>query len=169
MTKPFQSEYNSYYQKYIDALPEGDICNILEAQQFSISKLLSSISEEKSLYRYAEGKWSIKEVVGHIIDTERIFGYRVLRISRGDKQPLVSFDENDYIKNSDYNNIRFKFIAEEFLLVRKSNLIQFCHLSEDKWTKIGNAGGYDITVRALVYIIAGHAEHHIKVLKNKYL
>lgn len=169
MTKPTKNEYAPYYQKYIDTIPEGEICNILEAQLYSISKFLSSIDEEKSLFRYSDGKWSIKEVLGHVIDTERIFGYRALRISRGDQLPLASFDENEYIKNSDYDKIPFKHIVEEFSLVRKSNLILFCNMIDDKWIRKGNAGGYDVTVRAIVHIIAGHAEHHIRIINERYL
>lgn len=167
--KPTPNEYKAYYGNYIGLVPDGNVLEILSNQNEVIANLLGEISEEKSIYRYAENKWSIREVVGHIIDTERIFAYRALRISRNDKAVLAGFEQDDYVPNSNHNNILIKNLAEEFSLVRKANIKLFETFTDEMWLRTGTASGSTVSVRAAVYVIAGHPIHHINVLKEKYL
>jgi len=165
---PQSNEYAEYYGKYILLVKEGNILDTLENQLQNLTDLLSKIDDEKSNFRYAEGKWSVKEVLGHILDTERIFAYRALRISRNDKQPLLSFDENEYINQSNYGNISFKHVVNEFSLVRESNILMFKNFTDEMWLRIGTASNYQVSVRAVAYILVGHAEHHKNILIERY-
>lgn len=169
MNRPDITEYAEYYHKYIQVVPNGDISDILENQLNTAVELFSNISEEKSKYRYAPGKWSIREVLGHIIDAERVFSYRALRFSRGDQKPLQGFDENEYIRNSNYDKTNLLLLIEEFYGIRKSTIALFKSMSNDMWLKKGNASGYDVSVRGLAYIIVGHTEHHLEIIKERYL
>jgi uncharacterized protein YjhX (UPF0386 family) len=169
MNRPDKTEYAEYYHKYVSEVPEGNITDILEDQLNSSVEFLSGISEDKSIYRYHPGKWSIREVLGHIIDSERVFAYRALRFSRGDQKPLQGFDENLYINNSNYNMMGIQFLIEEFFHLRKSTVALFRSLKNEMWLNKGNASGYDVTVRGLAYIIAGHTEHHLRIIKERYL
>lgn len=169
MNRPDKSEYAEYYHKYVVEVPEGDITDILESQLNSTVEFLSNISEDKSLYKYESNKWSVREVLGHIIDSERVFAYRALRFSRGDQKPLQGFDENLYISNSNYDNISLQLLIEEFFHLRKSTISLFRSMKNEMWLNKGNASGYDVTVRGLAYIIAGHTEHHLRIIKERYL
>lgn len=169
MNRPDKTEYAEYYHKYIQAVPNGDISDILENQLNTTVELFSNITEEKSLYRYAPGKWCIREVLGHIIDAERVFAYRALRFSRGDQKPLQGFDENEYINNSSYERRNLPMLIEEFFNIRKSTISLFKSMHNEMWLKRGNASGYDVSVRGLAYIIAGHTEHHLEIIKERYL
>lgn len=168
-TKPNVSEYAPYYGKYIGLVPDGNILDILVEQNEFINNFFSEISEEKSTYRYAEGKWSIREVLGHIIDTERIFAYRALRISRNDKTALPGFEQDDYVPNSNHANTSIKNLTEEFVLVRKANLKLFESFTDEMWMRTGTASGNPVSVKAAVYVLAGHPIHHINVIKERYL
>ncbi len=169
MNRPDKNEYAEYYHKYVTCVPDGDIRDVLEDQLNSTITFLSNIDEEKSKLRYAPGKWSLREVLGHIIDSERVFVYRALRFSRGDEKPLQGFDENLYIHNSNYDSTNFSRLIEEFSLIRQSTVALFTSLRDEQWLKKGNASGHDVTVRGLAYIIAGHSEHHLNVIKERYL
>lgn len=169
MNRPDKTEYAEYYHKYIQAVPNEDISDILEDQLNTAVGLFSNITEEKSQYRYEPGKWSIREVLGHIIDAERVFAYRALRFSRGDQKPLQGFDENEYINNSNYDKTNLTLLIEEFSNIRKSTIALFKSLNNEMWLKKGNASGHDVTVRGLAYIIAGHTEHHLEIIKERYL
>lgn len=169
MNRPDKNEYAEYYHKYVTYVPDGDIRDVLEDQLNSTITFLSNIDEEKSKLRYAPGKWSMREVLGHIIDSERVFAYRALRFSRGDDKPLQGFDENLYIHNSNYDSTNFSRLIEEFSLIRQSTVALFTCLRDEQWLKKGNASGYYVTVRGLAYIIAGHTEHHLNVIKERYL
>ncbi|MDQ7817879.1 MAG: DinB family protein [Melioribacteraceae bacterium] len=169
MNRPDKTEYAEYYHKYVEAVPDGDISDVLEDQLIAAVNLFSNISEDKSKQRYAPGKWSIREVLGHIMDAERVFAYRALRFSRGDQKPLQGFDENEYINNSNYDKTNLSLLIEEFLNLRRSTISVFRSMKNEMWLKKGNASGYDVTVRGLAYIIAGHAEHHFEVIKERYL
>lgn len=166
--KPRDDEFAEYYKKYISLVPETDIINYLDEQNKRMFSSLSAVNENKSLFRYAENKWSIREVLGHMTDTERIFAYRALRISRGDLQHLLSFDENQFITESNYHNIEFKILLNEFSLLRSSNVLMIKGFKKDMWTKVGTASNNSVSVRALVYIMAGHVEHHMNILKERY-
>lgn len=169
MQRPNQDEYAPYYHQYIKDVSQIDIIEYLAQQLDEAVKLFSGISESKSSFRYAEDKWSIKEVLGHIMDAERIFAYRALCISRNDKNNLPGFDENDFIRNSNYSALLTKDILEEFAALRQSNLKMFKNFSEEMWTRKGMANKNQVTVRAIAYILAGHALHHLNVLRERYL
>lgn len=169
MERPNKNEYAEYYHKYVEKVPHGNIVGILEDQFGTITNFFSQITEEKSKYRYAPNKWSIREVLGHIIDAERVFSYRAMRFSRSDSRSLQSFDENHYIKNSNYDSIPLQMLIEEFASLRKTNIYMFKGFSEKMWLAKGIASENEVSVRALAYIMVGHAEHHMRVVKEKYL
>ena len=131
--------------------------------------LLASLDETKAAYRYAEGKWSVKQVIGHFIDCERIFAYRALAIARGETQPLPGFEEDDYVRNASFDNWKLGDLAEHYALVRRANIVLFHNLPDDAWTRRGSASDNPITVRAIAWIIVGHERHHVKVLRERYL
>jgi len=168
-TKPQATEYLPYYDRYISLVPEGDVLSTLSAQLDSTLSTLRSVSEEKAGFRYAPDKWSIKEVVGHITDGERIFAYRALRFARNDQTPLPGFEQDDYVRNATFDDCKLSDLVDEFEHVRRGNLLMFRHLDKEAWTRRGTASDAEISVRALVYILAGHELHHMKVLKEKYL
>ncbi len=168
-SRPESGEYAPYYEKYIQ-LVSGD--NSVLAVQKSLDEtqgLLSQIDEEKSLFRYAEGKWSIKEIVGHLIDTERIFGFRALCFARNDKNVIAGMEQDDYVRNANFDNVRFAKLAEEFRLVRGATIAMFQNFTADAWLRSGIASDNLVTVRALAFMIAGHEIHHLNILKERYL
>jgi hypothetical protein len=141
----------------------------LEEQAGSTAALLSSLTEEQGNHRYGPDKWTIKEVIGHLADTERIFAYRALRISRGDATPLEGFDQDGYVRMGGFNSLALASVAADFSAVRSSTLTLFRSLSEDAWARRGTANKNEVSVRALAFIAAGHELHHIDILKKKYL
>jgi len=169
LSRPAADEYNAYYDRYITKVPDGDIVQILATQIASTLQLLESIPESKGDYRYAEGKWTVKESVLHVIDAERIFGYRALRIARGDKTPLPGFEQDDYVPFSRAGERTVRDIAEELGDVRRSSVALFAHLDEEAMSRRGTASNNPVTPRALAYIIAGHERHHVAILREKYL
>ena len=169
MLKPETSEYNPYYEKYISLIEEGELLNALERQPSELRSLLNGLDEEKGKYAYADGKWSIKEVLSHLIDGERIFSYRVLRISRGDETPIEGFEQDGYIENSHANERSFEDLLEELSLQREANLRMLKNLRDDGWKRLGTASQSPVSVRALGFIMAGHVRHHINILKAQYL
>lgn len=166
--KPPASEYASYYEQYI-SLVGDDVLAAMESQHASTLSLLRGISEERGNFRYAEGKWSIKELVGHVIDGERIFVHRALRFARNDHTELPGFDQDTYVANSNYNNLRLSDITEEFEAVRRSTLAMFRNFDPSAWQRRGIANKNEISVRALAFIIAGHERHHMEILRTRYL
>ncbi|MBN8695920.1 MAG: DinB family protein [Bacteroidetes bacterium] len=169
MKRPQVNEHPAYYTHYIGLVKGDNILKQLEDQVIDIQAIISEIPEEKENYAYAPGKWTIKEVLGHIIDTERIMAYRALRFARKDKTALPGFDENEYVANSDYNKRTLYDIAHEFAIVRESNLALFKHFNEEALDQRGTANNNEATVRAILFMIAGHANHHLNVIKTKYL
>lgn len=166
---PEATEYAPYYAGYVSLVPEGDILTTLAEQMDSTVRFLRSIDEEKASHRYAAGKWSIKELVGHITDGERIFAYRALRFARNDKTELPGFEQDDYIRNASFDAIPFDELVREFELVRGANLLMFKHLDAEAWLRRGVASEAEVSVRALAFIMAGHVQHHIEILKTRYL
>jgi DinB superfamily len=166
---PDRSEAAEYYFTYIDQVPAGDICETLEAQSAETLGLLQGISEEDSLRRYAPEKWSIREVVSHLNDTERVFVYRALWFARGFDSPLPSFDQNVAISAAGADDRAWNSHVEEFRAVRAGTLAFFQNLPANAWTRSGIASGNPFTVRALAYIVAGHVTHHTKILQTRYL
>jgi uncharacterized damage-inducible protein DinB len=169
MMRPSENDYAQYYNSYVKNVIEENVLVQLKNQLNETNKLLKSISEEKSFYAYAEGKWSIKELVGHLIDAERIFSYRAVAISRGETQPLPGWDEKIYTGKGDFNKRKLLDLAEELRLLREANLLQFRNFSEEMLKQRGVASNYEVTVLALLFIIAGHEAHHLKILKERYL
>lgn len=166
---PAKTEYASYYERYVSLVPEGDILSTLAEQTDSTLRALRGIDEEKAGHRYAPGKWSIKELVGHIIDTERIFAYRALRFARNDRTELPGFEQDDYIINSAFDALPLEELAREFEFVRNGNLLMLRHLDDAAWQRRGVASENEVSVRALAYIMAGHERHHMEILKSRYL
>src|SRR5687768_8854544 len=152
MKRPQPDEFDPYYGTYINTVSEN-VLGELEHQAIAFSTFLKQIPDIKAYYAYAEGKWSVKEVVGHMIDTERIMAYRALRIARNDQTPLASFEENDYVANATFNDRSLASLAEEFEAVRISNIYLFKHLSEDELNRRGTASNKPVSVRALLYIL----------------
>lgn len=169
MNRPEKEEYNAYYETYVSLVEETDIVSALENQMSDLQNALGGVSEEKSLYAYAEGKWTIKELVGHLIDGERIFAYRALRIGRADATPLEGFEQDGYIENANFNARTLDNLMEELSLVRRANILLFRNLDESAWRRVGTASDSPVSVRALAYIMVGHIRHHTNILRGKYL
>lgn len=166
--QPDPNDYNSWYTGYVSLVPEEDVLSAIETQSSETQKLLASLDEEKAAHRYAEGKWSIRQVIGHVTDAERVFGYRALCISRGDENPLPGFDEKEYIQTANFDAWKVGDLAELYALGRRANIVMFRNLPPEAWTRRGTASGWPITVNALAYIIVGHERHHLKVLRERY-
>jgi hypothetical protein len=169
MNRPETSEYDPYYERYISLVADSDIIGVLGAQPTRLQDIFTAMPEENGEFRYAEGKWSIKELLGHVIDGERMFAYRTFRISRGDETPIEGFEQDGYIENAHSNDRSFADLLDEFSLLRRANMIFFKNLTDDAWLRVGTANKVQISVRALVYIMAGHIEHHLEILKDRYL
>lgn len=166
---PDQTEYFPYYGRYIELVRTGDIVATLAEQPSETIALLSSLTEEQGNFSYAPGKWSIKQVLGHVNDSERIFAYRALRISRNDKTPLAGFEQDDCVRDGPFEHCRLGTLIEEFQAIRRATVLLFQQLNPDDWLRRGTASETEVSVRALAYIIAGHELHHRGVLKEKYL
>jgi hypothetical protein len=169
MNKPDSTEYATYFEKYISLVPEGEIVETLGLQIDSTLSLIRGLSAAQGDLRYAPGKWSVKEVIGHLIDTERIFAYRALRFARNDATPLPGFDENGFVANADFGSRSLADLAEEFEHTRKSKVCLFKNLDGDSSPRIGVASDNKLSVRAIAYIIAGHELHHLGILRSRYL
>lgn len=167
--RPDPSEYTPYYGKYIDLVPDGDILDTLERQGSDTAILLGGVDPDRGEHRYAPGKWTLNQVLVHVMDTERIFAYRALRFSRGDETPLPGFEQDDYIKH--VANVRYHLsdLAAQFARLRASNLDLFRGFTRDMLLEKGEASGNPISVRALLWLIAGHERHHMKIIRVQYL
>ena len=167
--RPAISDYAEYYQKYIDLVKGDDIFKILVEQNMESQNVLNSFSESKGNYSYAEGKWTVKEVIGHIMDVERIFAYRALCIARGETKPLPGMDQDYYVKNGNFNKRQLIDINYEYRLVRESNILLFGGFDKSVLQNRGNASGYEVTVLALMFMTAGHVKHHLNILMERYM
>ena len=168
IARPKPGEYAPYYERYIALVQGEDILNILDQQRRQTMLLLSGRDEEDGNFRYAPDKWSAKEVLGHLCDSERIFAYRALRISRGDSTPLAGFEQDDYVRNGPFANRPLSDLVEEFIAVRRATLSLLRSLDEPAWMRRGIANNHEVSVRGLAYIIAGHELHHRRILEEKY-
>ena len=166
---PKASEYAAFYANYITKVGQENIFEVLLDSQKSTKRLLSKISEKKSNYRYADDKWSIKEVLGHMIDVERIMTYRALRFYRNDKQELAGFDDEEYVKAANFGDRKFTDMIKEFDIVRQATLALFEGFNVEKLGRAGMSSGYLMSVKALMYVVAGHEIHHIGILNDRYL
>jgi hypothetical protein len=167
--RPGENEYGSFYAGYIQRVPDGDIFEVLARQGDMLRALLATLPAQQADFRPGPAEWSIKEVIGHIDDAERMFAYRALRISRADQTPLPGFEQDDYVRAANFGERTLSDLLEEFELLRRANLLAFNRLSSEASQRLGTASGYAVSVRALLYIMAGHVEHHAESLRKDYL
>ena len=167
--RPAETEFAEYYRNYVGLVPDGDIIAILATQIEDTLALVRDLTEQQALHAYAPGKWSVKQVIGHIIDAERIFGYRILRFARRDTTPLASFNENEYAANAMSDSRPLASLVAELSAVRRATVALLAGLPADPWTRSGPASGYDVSVRAIAWITAGHELHHREILTSRYL
>jgi hypothetical protein len=167
--KPAKSEFLPYYERYIALVPDGDVISTLTSQMTDTQSLLRALPASVATYRYAPDKWSVNEVVGHLIDSERIFTGRALRFARNDATPIPGFEQDDYVRNATFDAYPLSELAAEFEAVRKCTLFLFRHMDEEAWIRRGVANNAEVSVRALAYIIAGHELHHREILSARYL
>lgn len=167
--RPKPGDYNPYYDRYINLI-EGDDINEVLKNQIKLSEVfLKTLTEEHGNYSYEDGKWTVREVIGHLIDTERIMAYRALVFARNEKQPLPGFEQDDYVAESNFNERTLDDLVNEFIAVRNSNIILFKSFDKNILVRKGIASDNEISVIALIYIIAGHEKHHLRILKERYL
>ena len=167
--RPAPSEYNSFYDGYVQSVPDGDFVQTLQAQRLELANWISTLSEQDAAYKYAPGKWSIKEVFGHIIDTEWIFTYRALRFARGDRGPLPGMDQDQFMAGANFAERSLSDMLIEFEGLRSASIQLLSSFSVEILDRSGTASDNLVTVRALCWIIAGHCEHHLKILKERYV
>jgi len=163
------NEYPVFYKTYIQELEEVELIEEMEICLHEFIKFVQNIPMDKFDCQYEEGKWTIKEIIQHLIDTERVFSYRALRISRNDKTPLPGFDENEYVANSNGKERSLQSLLTEMAVVRQSTLSLFNSFSQEQVTKIGIASNREVSVRAIGFIIIGHQKHHQKIFIERYL
>ena len=168
-SRPSAEEYATFYRGYVDAVPAGDLIGLLEQQNDETERLLASLPDEAARYAYAEGKWTVKEVVAHVADTERVMAYRALRFARGDATPLPGFDQDDYVRGFPVGHLPLRTLLDDLAVVRRATLSLFRILPEEALARRGTASGAAVTVRALGCIIAGHERHHVRILRERYL
>jgi hypothetical protein len=166
--RPGQAEFAPFYTGYVSLVPEADIMAVLEGQAADVRRQAQMFSPEREQFRYADGKWSVREVLGHVTDAERVFGFRAFCFSRGDENPLPGFDENEYVSRSGFDRFSLADLVQEFGQLREANLAVLRRLDGDAWRRMGTASGNPVSVRALAYIMAGHVRHHLHILSTRY-
>ena len=164
-----QNEYAPYYQPYVELVQDGDLITILSEQMEEMVAFLKDITDLQAEYRYGEGKWSLKEVIGHVIDAERIMAYRLLSIARGESQNLPGFNEEDYVQRAAFTKQSVDELLQHFSIVRQSTVVLLKSLGDEDWLRRGSANNYEVTVRALAVIIAGHELHHRHIINERYM
>lgn len=167
--RPAEDAVPAFYRGYVARVPDGDIAATLTAQIDDTASLLAHLSDEQALHRYATGKWSIKEVVGHVADAERVFAYRILRFARGDATPLAGFDENQYVPAGRFDDRSLADLIGEFRAVRAATTVLLRGLPFDSLDRRGTANGVPLTARAIAWTTAGHELHHRHILRERYL
>jgi hypothetical protein len=168
MRRPAETEYAPHYGTYVSLVPEADVAAALEAQPAQLRQLAGAIDKDRETYRYAPGKWSIREVLGHVIDTERVFGYRAFSIGRGEQQPLARFDQDAYLAAAGFDKRPLADLVNEFGVVREANLLALRNLTDVDWDRTGTVGGNPMSARAIAFIMAGHVRHHLRILQEQY-
>jgi DinB superfamily len=169
LERPPATEYAPYQAGYVACVPDGDIFEILSRQGAEFPAFLRSLGEARSSHRYAPGKWTIKEMIGHVNDTERVLAYRALRFARGDETPLPSFEQDQYVPMGNFGARTLASLADEFAHLRAATLDLYYHLDEDALTRRGSASGFIVSVRAMAFVMAGHVAHHERILRERYL
>ncbi|RUS43093.1 DinB family protein [Cohnella sp. AR92] len=167
--RPQADEYGAHFGTYISLTPEGDLIELLEKQGQATVSLIESLTEEQALHRYAPGKWSIKEVIGHITDNERIMSYRLLRIARGDTTPLPGYDQEVLVPGGNFDSWTLQQLAADYTAVRQATLTLLRGLSEEAWLRKGTASNTTMSARAFACVLVGHELHHINIIKEMYL
>lgn len=167
--RPDVSEYPTSHAAYVNEAPEGDILEALRRQGDEVRTMLAALPESIGGHRYAPGKWSVRELIGHLNDAEKCFEHRAFRFGRGDASPLPGFDEDAYVAASRYDLRTLSDLAAEFTTLRAATLFTFQDLPPEAWDWRGIANGKEVSVRALAFVIVGHAAHHLKVLRERYL
>ncbi|MGH7718695.1 MAG: DinB family protein [Gemmatimonadaceae bacterium] len=168
VSRPAPAEYAPYYGRYIDRVPEGDVLELLERQRAETARFLAGIPEERAGFRYAPDKWSIKQVVGHLCDAERVFSYRALRMARGDATALSGFDQDTLVAGGNFDRRTLRDLAAELDSIRHSTIALFRGLDDEAFARRGTANDVQFTVRAFPYIMEGHVRHHVGILKERY-
>ncbi len=168
ISPPASDEYAPFYAGYVALVREEDVLYVLARQPEDLRRLCGGLSDEDALARYAPGKWIVKEVLGHLADVERIFAYRALRVGRGDVTPLAGFDENAYVPAAGSDRRPLADLLDEFEAVRAATLALFRGMPEDAWGRRGTANGVPVSTRGLLYVTAGHARHHMEILRERY-
>lgn len=168
MKRPSEQEYAPYYRNYVALVPETGIVEVLESQNEVLRHVAARLPRDREMFSYAPGKWTIRQVMGHMGDAERVFGFRAYCFGRGDQTPLPGFDENVYVDRSSFNDSSFADLVEDFAHCRISNVRAFKGFNEDRWSHTGVANQNPITVRGLAFIMAGHVRHHLRVLHERY-
>lgn len=167
---PNSDEYAEFYAGYVQrAASKGDVLAVLSNQIDEIKSALGNLSDEQALFRDAPQEWSIKEVMGHLNDVERVFSYRLLRVSRNDSTPLPGFEQNDYVREAGFDSRPIKDLIQEFEHLRCANILAIQNMSDESTQRIGTASGYPVSARALIYMLVGHVDHHMESLHEKYL
>ena len=169
LARPAEDEYGPFYGNYINLVPHQDLIQMLQDQKSTTTRLLEKIPEDKAGRRYAPDKWSIKEVVGHLCDTERIMTYRALRIARGDQTPLPGFEQDDYVRQAGFDLRPIENLISEYGSVREATLSWLRGLDSQSLQRRGTANNMGVSTLALAYIIAGHERHHVGILRDRYL
>ena len=168
MERPSGTEYAPFYARYVALVPEAEILDVLEGQVAELLALAGRVGGEREGHRYAEGKWSVRQVMGHLVDAERVFAYRAFCFSRGETAALPSFDENAYAAAARSDAFPLRELAEELALVRRSSLAFLRRLEPGEWARTGVASAHPVSVRALAWIMAGHPRHHLGILRERY-
>ena len=166
--RPALGTYAAYYETYVSLVPDGDLRRVLPVIFDANYRALRTIPADAERHRYAPGKWSIREMIGHMADTERVFAYRAMRIARGDTTPLASFDENHFVAAARYDDLPLEQSLGELMAVHASTILLFENIADEAWNRMGTASGHAVSVRALAYMIAGHEMHHMHVLRDRY-
>lgn len=167
--RPGSDEYNEYYGRYVSLVPDGDVIESLSGGLGSLTDLLRAVPKDREGHRYQPEKWSIRELAGHVVDSERIFAYRALRFARNDATSLEGFDQDPYVANAAFDRIALGSIVDELISVRQSTILLLRHLEPEAWSRGGKASGAHVTVRALAWITAGHGLYHEQILRTRYL
>ena len=167
-SRPEASEYAPFYHGYVTSVPEGDVVELLRSGGRELLDSIRRVPEERAGHRYGPEKWSIRQVIGHLIDAERIFTYRALRVGRGDRTPLASFDENAYVRTAGSDARTLADLARELDVVRQASVLLFDSLPDEAWSLSGVASDREVSLRALAYITAGHSRHHLRILRERY-
>lgn len=169
MQRPRSDEYAPAFERYVSRVTETDVEDALRRQRDELPAALRGVRGPAERHRYAQGKWSVREVVGHLIDCERIFGYRAVCVARGEKAPLPGFDEDEYAAQATFDEYPLEELLQEFVHVREGHLAFFRHLNEEAWRRRGISNGNPVSVRALAFVMVGHVRHHLAVLQERYL